>query len=69
MEYYRDIVTQNQKQKHDSVKESDTKMSILLSKNEKLLKEKQELMLEIASMKQDIEERANKKIKFEKNIF
>lgn len=51
MEHYRDIAAQ----KHESVKESDSKMSILTKKNEKLLKEKQNLMLEIASMKQEIE--------------
>lgn len=69
MEYYRDIATQNQKQKHESVKESDSKMSILIKKNEKLLKEKQDLMLEIASMKQEIEKRTIKKFKIENDVF
>ena len=69
MEYYREIANQNQKQKHESLKESDTKMSILIRTNEKLIKEKQDLILEIASMKQDIEQRANKKIKLENGLF
>lgn len=69
MEYYREIANQNQKQKHESVKESDAKISVLMKTNEKLLKEKHDLMLEITSMKQDIEQRTNKKIKFENDLF
>lgn len=69
MEYYREIANQNQKQKRESLKESDTKMSILIRTNEKLLKEKQDLILEIASMKQDMEQRTNKKIKLENDLF
>lgn len=69
MEFYREIANQNQKQKHESVKESDTKISILMKTNEKLLKEKHELMLEITSMKQDIEQQTNKKLKLENDLF
>lgn len=69
MEYYRDIANQNQKIKHESTIENETKMAILIRKNEKLLKEKQELSLEIACMKQEIEQKTNKQIKLENDVF
>ncbi|CAO1316149.1 unnamed protein product [Diamesa tonsa] len=69
MEYYREIANQNLKLKHESVKESDVKLSILMRTNEKLLKEKQDLILEIASIKQDMEQRTNKKVKLENDLF
>lgn len=69
MEYYREIANQNLKLKHESVKESDVKLSNLMRTNEKLLKEKQDLLLEIASIKQDMEQRTNKKVKLENDLF